>query len=131
MNWYPTFGQIQQIVKSLVFYSVISISAKKREPIYLFCVDLFKAIVMEHYKTLGFSLILRLSELVVNLNNLYGYEGLTACFSFFQGKHTLFLNLISHHREGESRSTHRTLTHKARSQSHRLPWTRYRTSLTR
>ena len=59
-------------MKSLVFYSVISISAQKWEPIYSFCVDLFESIAMEHYKTLGFSLILRLSELVVNLNNFMG-----------------------------------------------------------
>ena len=65
-------------MKSLVFYSVISTSAQKWEPIYSFCVDLFESIAMEHYKTLGFSLILRLSEPVVNLNDLNGYEGLTA-----------------------------------------------------
>ena len=74
-------------MKSLVFYSVISTSAQKWEPIYSFCVDLFESIAMKHYKTSGFSLILRLSESVVNLNNLYGYEGMTALTGgeFFSG----------------------------------------------
>ena len=33
LNWFHTFGQIYQIVKSLVFYSVISNSAREWEPI--------------------------------------------------------------------------------------------------
>ena len=50
----PGFTQRGGRARNVVFYSVVSISAQKWEPIYSFCVDLFESIAMEHYRTWGF-----------------------------------------------------------------------------